>query len=37
VLFLDGHTEFVPYPGKFPMTKRFIEALESLDALESGS
>ena len=37
VVFIDGHTEFVAYPGKFPMTTRFIEALQSLDALESGS
>ena len=34
VVFLDGHAEYCAYPGKFPMTKKFIEALESLDALE---
>jgi prepilin-type processing-associated H-X9-DG protein len=30
VLYLDGHVEFVPYPGKFPMTKPFIEALKEI-------
>ncbi len=30
VLYLDGHVEFVPYPGKFPMTRNFIAALESM-------
>lgn len=34
VLYMDGHVEFVPYPGKFPMTPAFIEGLRSLDALE---
>ncbi len=37
VVFIDGHTEFMAYPGKFPMTTRFIEALQSLDALEPAS
>ena len=31
VLFLDGHIEFIKYPGKFPMTERTIAALESMD------
>ena len=31
VLFLDGHVEYIKYPGKFPMTKAFIEGLRSLD------
>jgi len=31
VLYLDGHVEFVSYPGKFPMTEHFIDALESLE------
>jgi len=31
VLFLDGHVEFMPYPGKFPMTEPFIQALQSLE------
>lgn len=33
VLYMDGHVEFVPYPGKFPMAPAFIEGLRSLDAL----
>ncbi len=33
VVFLDGHVEWPTYPGDFPVSKRFIEALESLDAL----
>jgi prepilin-type processing-associated H-X9-DG protein len=33
VLYLDGHVEFVPYPGKFPMTKEFIAGLREIDAL----
>ena len=31
VTYLDGHTEFVEYPGKFPMTRRFVEELLRLD------
>lgn len=34
VLFMDGHVVFYKYPGKYPMTERFIEALESLDDLK---
>ena len=34
VLFLDGHVEFIAYPGKWPMTEKFIKALESLDELK---
>ena len=34
VLFLDGHVEFLPYPGRFPMTVDFIEGLQQLDKLE---
>ena len=34
VVYMDGHTEFIPYPGKWPMTEKFIRALESLDALK---
>lgn len=37
VMFLDGHVEFMPYPGEFPMTRAFISGLESLDALEAVS
>lgn len=33
VLYLDGHVEFVPYPGLFPMTESFIDGLRSLDRL----
>jgi len=33
VLYLDGHVEFVPYPGKFPMTEDYIAGLRALDAL----
>ncbi len=32
VLYLDGHVEFIPYPGRFPMTEEFVEALRALDA-----
>ena len=31
VLYLDGHVEFIRYPGKFPMTERFIEALRKFN------
>ena len=34
VLFMDGRVEFIPYPGKWPMTEKFIKALESLDELK---
>lgn len=33
VLFMDGHVQFMHYPGDFPMTPAFITALESLDAM----
>jgi len=33
VLFMDGHVEFMRYPGKWPMTEETVEILESLDAL----
>jgi prepilin-type processing-associated H-X9-DG protein len=32
VVYLDGHTEYVHYPGKFPMTPDFIGALRVIDA-----
>lgn len=35
VLFFDGHVEFIEYPGEFPMTESFIQALQSLDDLKS--
>jgi hypothetical protein len=31
VTYLDGHTEYVAYPGKFPMTPAFINALRAID------
>lgn len=34
VLWSDGTVEFIPYPGKWPMTEKFIKALESLDELK---
>ncbi len=34
VLYQDGHTEFIRYPGKWPMTEKTIGILESLDDLE---
>ena len=33
VLFMDGHVETRDYPGEFPASKVFIEALASLDTL----
>ncbi len=33
VLYMDGHVEYLKYPGKFPMTPAFISALKSLDHL----
>ena len=33
VSYFDGHVEFIPYPGKWPMTEKTIGILESLDAL----
>ncbi len=32
VVFLDGHEEIIPYPGKFPMTEKFITALKATNA-----
>lgn len=32
VVWLDGSTEFVSYPGKFPMTELFIEGLRELNS-----
>lgn len=34
VLYMDGHVEFLKYPGKYPMTEAFIKALDGLDALK---
>jgi len=33
LLFMDGHIEFINYPGKFPVTERFIKALEAIEKL----
>ena len=33
VVYCDGHCEYIKYPGKFPMSKSFIETLETLDKL----
>lgn len=33
VLFMDGHVQYVKYPGQFPMTPDFIQGLISLDEL----
>lgn len=33
VLFMDGHAERMQYPGKFPASERFIEALKTIDAI----
>ncbi|MDX9973181.1 MAG: DUF4190 domain-containing protein [FCB group bacterium] len=33
VLYMDGHVEFIPYPGKWPMTAQTISALNELDAM----
>jgi prepilin-type processing-associated H-X9-DG protein len=30
VLFMDGHVEYLEYPGKFPMTEAFIERCEEI-------
>lgn len=34
VVYADGHVEFIPYPGKWPMTPRTINALNALAALK---
>jgi prepilin-type processing-associated H-X9-DG protein len=33
VLFMDGHVEFMRYPGQWPMTEQTINALKELDAM----
>ena len=33
VLFMDGHVEFVKYPGKFPMTEKALRMIQELDSL----
>ena len=34
VLFMDGHVERLTYPGEFPVSQPFIEALSSLEKLK---
>jgi prepilin-type processing-associated H-X9-DG protein len=34
VLFMDGHVEFLRYPGPWPMTEKTIHALEQIRALQ---
>ncbi len=33
VLFMDGHVEFLRYPGQWPMTEKTVRILEELDSL----
>ncbi|HPO15358.1 MAG TPA: hypothetical protein PLI09_18085 [Candidatus Hydrogenedentes bacterium] len=33
VLFLDGHVEFIDYPGRWPMTEKTISILNELDEM----
>ena len=33
-LFMDGHVEWMPYPGPFPMTERFITRLRGMMGLD---
>lgn len=33
VLYMDGHVEFIPYPGSWPMTEQTIAILNELDAM----
>ena len=37
VLYMDGHVEWVPYPGKFPMTPTFQKRLSEISALDNGA
>ncbi len=30
VLFMDGHVEWIPFPGRFPMTEEFIKRLREM-------
>jgi prepilin-type processing-associated H-X9-DG protein len=34
VAYLDGHVEFIPYPGKWTMTETTVRILNELDSLE---
>ncbi len=33
VLFLDGHVEFIEYPGRWPMTRKTVALLNELDGM----
>jgi prepilin-type processing-associated H-X9-DG protein len=35
VLYMDGHTEFVKYPGTFPMSKNVLPALGKLQDFDT--
>ncbi|GMW03810.1 MAG: hypothetical protein AMXMBFR84_49440 [Candidatus Hydrogenedentota bacterium] len=37
VLYMDGHVEFVEFPGKYPMTSEFIGSLRGLDGIENAN
>lgn len=37
VLYLDGHVDFIPYPGKWPATYRTFEIIEALESMRSQS
>ena len=34
VLYMDGHREFIPYPGKWPMTEKTVEIIKSLRSMK---
>lgn len=34
ILYLDGHVEFIRYPGEWPMTEKTVRILNDLDALQ---
>lgn len=34
VVYLDGHVEFIRYPGEWPMTEKTVRILNELDALQ---
>ncbi|MBX7256516.1 MAG: hypothetical protein K1Y02_09160 [Candidatus Hydrogenedentes bacterium] len=35
VLYMDGHVEWILYPGKWPLSERTIQALQSIDTASS--
>ncbi|MBI5091328.1 MAG: DUF4190 domain-containing protein [Candidatus Hydrogenedentes bacterium] len=34
VLFMDGHVEFIKYPGRFPLTPEAVQLLSELEAIQ---